>query len=102
MNSEYQSYQRKIVPYLDGSMSAADKAEFEAFISTHPEFETQVRTKETEIELLRNMIPSAAPSKESLESIETEMRASIYNLVSEEPKGFFDGMRIKLEELLSR
>jgi len=102
MEKAYQSYQKKIVPYLDGSLSKDDKAEFEAFVLTHPEFEEQINFKKNEIELLRNMIPQAILARESAETLENEMRASVFNLLKEEPKGLFDSMRIKWEEFVNR
>lgn len=102
MEKAYQSYQKKIVPYLDGSLSKDEKSEFEAFVLTHPEFEEQINTKKNEIELLRNMIPQVQFSKESAESLESELRASVFNLLKEEPKGFFDSLRIKWEEFVNR
>lgn len=99
---EYNSYQKKIVPYLDGSLSKAEASEFEAFVLTHPEFETQIKNKQQEIQLLKNLIPSVQLSKESSETLENEMRASIFNLLKEEPKGLLDGLRIKWEEWTSR
>lgn len=102
MEKAYQSYQKKIVPYLDGSLSKDEKAEFEAFVLTHPEFEEQINFKKNEIELLRNMIPNAQLSRESAETLEHEMKASVFNLLKEEPKGFFDSMRIKWEDFVNR
>lgn len=102
MEKAYQSYQKKIVPYLDGSLSKDEKSEFEAFVLTHPEFEEQINTKKNEIELLRNMIPQVQLSRESAESLENELRASVYNLLKEEPKSIFDSLRIKWEEFVNR
>lgn len=102
MEKAYQSYQKKIVPYLDGSLSKDEKSEFEAFVLTHPEFEEQINTKKNEISLLRNMIPQVSLSKESAESLENELRASVYNLLKEEPKSIFDSLRIKWEEFVNR
>ena len=36
-------FQKKILGYLDGSLSSEDKSEFEAYVRTHPEFETQIQ-----------------------------------------------------------
>ena len=102
MEKNYQSFQKKIVPYLDGSLSKDDRSEFEAFVLTHPEFEEQINSKKQEIELLRNMIPVAILTRESAESLENEMRASIFNLLKEEPRGMFDSLRIKWEEFINR
>jgi hypothetical protein len=102
MEKSYQTFQKKIVPYLDGSLSKDDRAEFEAFVLTHPEFEEQINHKKNEIELLRNMIPVPMIARETIESIENEMRASIFNLLKEEPKGIFDSFRIKWEEFVNR
>jgi hypothetical protein len=101
-NNNYQSFEKKIIPYLDGSLTMEDASEFEAFVSTHSEFEKKVRAKEQEIENLKKMIPVAVITKDSLESIQSEMRVSIFNLLTEEPKGFFDHVRIKWEEWRSR
>lgn len=101
-NGHYNLFQKKIVPYLDGSLSKEETSEFEAFVLTHPEFEIQIKNKQDEIQKLKDMIPAAMLSKESQESIETEMRASIYNLIKEEPRGLFDTIRIKWEDWLIR
>ena len=102
MNSNYQSYQKKIVPYLDGSLSQEEIREFEAFVSTHPEFELQIKSKQNEIDLIKNMIPEAQMSRDTIELLDIEMRASIYNLVKEEPKNIFDRVKIKFEEWSNR
>ena len=102
MNTGFHSYQKKIVPYLDGSLSKDEVSEFEAFVLTHPEFEEQIKIKKDEIALIRNMIPQVEVSRETLESIENEMRASVFNLLKEEPKGLLDSLRIKYEEWINR
>jgi anti-sigma factor RsiW len=102
MEKAYQGFQKKIVPYLDGSLSKDEKSEFEAFVLTHPEFEEQINFKKNEISLLQSMIPHAILSKESAETLENEMRASVFNLLKEEPKSFFDSLRIKWEEFVNR
>ena len=102
INSSYKVYERKIVPYLDGSLSSQEASEFEAFVMTHPDFEQQIKNKQQEIQLIKQMIPVAVFSKETKESIESEMHASIFNLLKEEPKGFFDSLRIRWEEWRNR
>lgn len=102
IEKSYQNFQKKIVPYLDGSLSKDEKAEFEAFVLTHPEFEAQINSKKNEIELLRNMIPNVTLSPEGQEQLENEMRASVFNLLKEEPQGLFDSLRIKWEEFVNR
>jgi anti-sigma factor RsiW len=102
MEKAYQGFQKKIVPYLDGSLSKDEKSEFEAFVLTHPEFEEQINFKKNEISLLQSMIPQAMLTKESAETLENEMRASVFNLLKEEPKSFFDSLRIKWEEFVNR
>ncbi len=101
-NFDDKTFEKKIIPYLDGSLSIEETSEFQAFISTHPEFEKKIKAKELEIENFKKMIPAAVISKETLESIQTEMRVSIFNLLSEEPKSFFDHWRIKWEDWRSR
>jgi hypothetical protein len=98
----YQKFQKKIVPYLDGSLSSSEASEFEAFVHTHPDFKTQIKLKEEEIQLIRNMLPIAIISRDSAEYLENEMRSSIFNLLKEEPKNIFDTFRIKWEEWISR
>lgn len=98
----YKSFERKIVPYLDGSLSKEETSEFEAFVLTHPEFETEIKNKQNEIELLRSMIPAAAISEEAQEALDNEMRASIFNLLKEEPKTMLESMKMKWEEWVSR
>ncbi len=98
----YKSFERKIVPYLDGSLSKEESSEFEAFVLTHPEFETEIKNKQNEIELLRSMIPVAAISEGAQESLDNEMRASIFNLLKEEPKTILESMKLKWEEWTAR
>lgn len=97
-DNAHKNYEKKVTAYIDGSLNAEEISEFEAFILTHPEIELQIKNKKNEIQLLKNMIPAFTPSKDSLESMEAEMKASIFNLLKEEPKGFFDNLRIKWEE----
>jgi anti-sigma-K factor RskA len=98
----YQSYQKKIVAYLDGSLAADEKSEFEAFVRTHPEFEAQIKSKEQELMLLRSRIPATTLSAESLSSLENEMKQSIFNLLKEEPKNFLDRVKNSWEEWTNR
>lgn len=101
-NTSYRSFEKKIVPYLDGSLSKEELAEFEAFVLTHPEFETKIKSKQDEIQLLKDMIPAAQISAETRESLEQEMKASIFNLLKEEPKTLMDSVRLKWEEFVNR
>jgi hypothetical protein len=102
INSTFKSFERKIVPYLDGSLTSEEASEFEAFVSTHPDFELQIKNKQQEIQLIKSMIPVAIFSNETKESIESEMHVSIFNLLKEEPKGFIDSLRIKWEDWRNR
>lgn len=98
----YKSFEKKIVPYIDGSLSKEEVAEFEAFVLTHPEFEEKIKNKQSEIEVLKSMIPAAVLSPETREGLENEIKASIFNLMKEEPKGLIDRIRIKWEEFRNR
>lgn len=100
--TQYPQYQKKIISYLDGSLSAEEKSEFEAFVRTHPDFEAQIKVKENELSLLKTMIPGATLSSEALESIESEMKMSIFNLLKEEPKNLMERMRNSWEEWINR
>ncbi len=100
-NVSYTSFQKKIVPYLDGSLSKEETAEFEAFVLTHPDFENKIKEKRNELESIRAMIPAGIMTKSSQESMEEEMRASIFNLIKEEPRGLMDKIRIKWEDFLN-
>lgn len=95
-------YEKKIVPYLDGSLTAEETAEFEAFVLTHPEIEQKIKSKRDEIELIRSMIPSVRLSPETQESLDNEFRASAFNLLREEPRGIFDHIRNKWEDWTNR
>ncbi|MFP5386074.1 MAG: hypothetical protein ACLGHN_08355 [Bacteriovoracia bacterium] len=98
----YRSFEKKIVPYLDGSLSTEEASEFEAFVFTHPEFEDKIKNKQQEVELLRSRIPVAVLSEETQESLENEMKASIFNLLKEEPRSFWDSVKNKWEEWITR
>ena len=70
-------FQKKIIGFLDGSLSPEDKSEFEAYVRTNPEFETQIHKKEEELSFLKNLIPAVLMTKETAESLENEMKLSI-------------------------
>lgn len=95
-------YQKKILGYLDGSLSADDKAEFEAYVATHPEFEIQIKKKEEELSLLKNLIPAIEMSQQTAESLDSEMKQSIFNLLKEEPKNLLERVKISWEEWINR
>lgn len=95
-------YQKKIIPYLDGSLTASDRAEFEAYVHTHPEFESQIRTKEEELNIVRSLIPTPIIAKDALDSLENEIRESVLNLLREEPRNFWGRTKDAWEEWLSR
>jgi hypothetical protein len=95
-------YQKKILGFLDGSLSADDKAEFEAYVRTHPEFETQIKKKEDEILFLKSLIPAGLMSKETADSLNNEMKLSIFNLLKQEPKNFMERVKNSWEEWVNR
>lgn len=95
-------YQKKIIPYLDGSLSAPERAEFEAYVHTHPEFEGLIRSKEEELALVRSMIPTPLIARDSLDALENEIRESVLNLLREEPRNFWGRVKDSWEEWLSR
>jgi hypothetical protein len=101
-NMVYKTFEKKIVPYLDGSLQQEEIAEFEAFVLTHPDFEAQIKSRKEEIQLIKDMIPVAIISPASKESLELEMKTSIFNLLKEEPKSLFDSIRIKWEEFRNK
>ncbi|HXH32300.1 MAG TPA: hypothetical protein VNJ01_15985 [Bacteriovoracaceae bacterium] len=96
------NYQKKITSYLDGTMSEDDMADFDAFVASHPEFEKQIKVKLDEFQLLKNLIPSVVPTRESVQSLENEMRASIFNLLKEEPTNVWDDVKNKWDDWLNR
>ena len=95
-------YQKKILGFLDGSLSADDKAEFEAYVRTHPEFETQIKKKEDEILFLKSLIPAGLMSKETADSLNNEMKLSIFNLLKQEPKNFMERVKNSWEDWVNR
>lgn len=98
----YLPFQKKIIPYLDGTLSAEERAEFEAFVLTHPEFEGHIKTKEDEMNLLRSLIPAAMPGKETENSLDNEIRTSVYHLLKKEPANFWETMKNTWEDIVSR
>lgn len=95
-------YSKKIIPYLDGSLSASERSEFEAYVHTHPEFESQIRTKEDELAIVRSLIPTPLIAREALDALETEVRESIMNLLRDEPRNLRGKIKDAWEEWLSR
>jgi hypothetical protein len=98
----YKSFEKKIIPYLDGSLSKDELQEFEAFVMTHPEFETVINNKKAEVDLIKKLIPAAVLSSDAKASLESEFKTSIMNLLKEEPKGFVDRIKLRWEEWSSR
>jgi anti-sigma-K factor RskA len=95
-------YHKKITAYIDGSLSSEERSEFEAYVRTHPEFETLIEKKEQELSLLRSLIPAINPEPETQASIESEMKLSVFNLLKSEPKNFLDNIKNKFEEWSNR
>lgn len=95
-------YKKKIISYLDGSLSSEDKSEFEAYVRTHPEFEAEINKKTEELSVLQSKIPAATMSAQNLESLESEMKQSIFNLLKEEPKNLMDRVKNSWEEWINR
>jgi len=95
-------YQKKILGYLDGSLSVEDKSEFEAYVRTHPEFESQIQKKEDELTFLKGLMPGTVMSREAVESLDHEMKLSVFNLLREEPKNFVDQIKNSWEEWINR
>lgn len=95
-------YHKKITAFIDGSLSAEERSEFEAYVRTHPEFEALIEKKEQELSLLRSLIPAINPEPETQASIEAEMKLSVFNLLKTEPKNFLENVRNKFEEWSNR
>lgn len=102
MSTVTHQFEKKIIPYLDGSLSQDEVSEFEAFVLTHPEFESKIKNKKDEILLIKKMIPDVFLGPDTAQSIQNEMKASVFNLLREEPKSFADKMKMKWEEWLNR
>jgi len=95
-------YIKKIISYLDGSLSPDEKSEFEAYVRTHPEFESVIQKKELELSFIKGLIPATPMSAEVAESLDNEMKLSIFNLLKEEPKNFLEKVKYSWEEWISR
>lgn len=102
MPQNYIPFQKKIVPYLDGSLSAEEKSEFEAFVMTHPEFEVHIKNKQDEMALIMSLIPTTVMSKNTEITLENEMKTSIFNLLKQEPKSLWERMTNSVEEWINR
>lgn len=96
-----QFYNKKITPYLDGSLSADEVSEFEAFVSTHPEYQKKIEKKQEELTLLKELMPASQLSKEGLRALNTELRQSVFHLLKQDPKNPLDRMKQKWEEWIS-
>lgn len=98
----YMTYQKKIMSYLDGTLTPDEHSEFEAFVMTHPDFEAHIRTIEDEIELLKSLIPTTIMTKSMVTGLELEMKESVFNLLKDEPKTFMDRVKTSFEDWVSR
>lgn len=95
-------YTKKIIGYIDGSLSPDDKAEFEAYVRTHPQFESIIQKKEAELSFLKELMPGTLMSAEVAESLNKEMKLSIFNLLQDEPKNFLEKVKFAWEEWINR
>jgi anti-sigma-K factor RskA len=95
-------YQKKITPYLDGTLSPSDRSEFEAFVATHPEFESLIKSRREEINLIKDLIPASSLNPEALKLLEGEIKDSVFNLLKEEPKSLWQSVELKIEDWLNR
>ncbi len=95
-------YQKKITPYLDGTLSANDRSEFEAFVATHPEFETYIQKRREEINLIKGLIPTVTMGDESRVELENEIRLSVFNLLKPEARTLWQSVELKIEDWLNR
>lgn len=102
MDSSGQVYHRKIISYLDGSLTHDDLAEFEAYVSTHPDFEVEIKRKQDELNLMKDLIPAARLTRSSHEGMLVELKSSIFNLLKEEPKSFSEKVKLGFEDWLNR
>ncbi len=102
MSTSEHQFEKKITPYLDGSLSQEEVSEFEAFVLTHPEFEAKIKSKKDEIQLIKKMIPEVFLSRETSQTIQNEMKASVFNLLRQEPKTLIDKFKMKWEEWINR
>lgn len=102
MMMDYQSYEKKIVPYIDGTLSTDDRNEFEAFVATHPDFQEKLKVKQDEIFALRSLIPNVTLSATSRATLEGEMKTSVYNLIKERPKNVVEYMKNFYQEMTNR
>lgn len=100
--TDFIPYQKKITPYLDGTLNPHDRNEFEAFVATHPEFQVLVQKRREEINLILEMIPSAKMTKTAAASLNEEIRESVFNLLRPEKRTLWQSVELKIEDWLNR
>lgn len=100
--ANFVQYQKKITPYIDGTLSPQDRSEFEAFVSTHPEFEVHIQKRREELNLILGLIPSARISPSSLRGLENEVKESVFNLLKPEARTLWQSVELKIEDWLNR
>lgn len=101
-STNVRNYQKKITAYLDGSLTADERSEFEGFVATHPEFKSEIKAKEEEIVRLKKMIPDISLSPRAKESLEHELNQTIFNLLRPMPKNFLESLKNRFEEWTNR
>lgn len=102
LNFQYPEFQKKITSYLDGSLNPEERNEFEAFVATHPDFEQHVKKKESELAVIKGLVPSVKPTEDQLLALESEMKESIHHLLGEKPEGLFQKVKLSLVDFLNR
>lgn len=99
---QYQSFEKKIIPYIDGTLSTDDRNEFEAFVATHPDFQATLKVKQDEIFAIRSLIPNVSLSASSKATLEGEMKTSVFNLIKERPKNIVEYVKNFYQEITNR
>jgi hypothetical protein len=96
------NYKKKMTAYIDGSLSPEEHSEFEAFLKTHPDIDAEMKSKRDELNIIKSFLPKVHLSHEVIESLESEMKESIFNLLKEEPKNFGERLKMSWEEWRNR
>lgn len=101
--SEAQSYFNKnVTAFIDGSLHPQAQAEFEAFLRTHPEFITHIEAKQAELDYIKSFIPKAEFTRNIKETLNTEIKQSVFLLVRPKNANFFEKIKMSVEEWVNR
>ena len=82
--------------YIDGTLSAAKKEEFEKLLRSRADLQEQMLLRRSQVSKLTGLIPKVSLSKDVRENIEQEIKNTLSQVIEQKPVGIWERIRSKL------